>query len=302
LNSPSSLSISCKSIIPFWYKNGIILLHDILKEDGEFKSVLDLETEYHIQIRVMDYNSLLAAIPIAWKRAVKKMKIPNQAVSNQEQPYLTCSGRLMALGIISNRDIYWEMVSKKTIKPICANMWCEMFNIEMDDWKSIYNLYTKIKDTRSKAFQFKILNNLLPCNLYLKKIGKSDTDKCTKCNMLDDQTHYLIKCNEVDSIWKHLARWWKGLTNQEIAFSSRDIILGLEPRPQKIFKKSQLDDILLVVKWKIYANKQLGEDTCFYQILCSIRNMIYIQKLIARRKNKDGDHSIIWGEISDYLT
>jgi hypothetical protein len=112
----------------------------------------------------------------------------------------------------------------------------------------------------------------------------------------------LIECNEVDSIWKHLTRWWKGLTNQEIIFNSRDITLGLEPRPGKIAKKTQLDDILLAVKWRIYANKQLGEDTCFYQILCSIRNMIYIQKLIARRKNKDDEHSAIWGEISDYLT
>ena len=285
-----------------WYKNGIILMHDILKEDGDFKSILDLEAEHNIQIKVMDYNSLLDAIPAAWKRALKKMKIPTQAISNQEQPYLTCSNRLLALGIISNRDIYWEMIAKKKIKPICVNKWCTTFNIEAEDWKSIFKLYANIKDTRTKTFQFKILNSLLPCNLYLKRIGKSDTDKCTKCNLLDDQTHYLIECHEVASIWKHLTRWWKGLTNQEIILSSRDITLGLESRPQKIVKKAQLDEIILAVKWRIYANKQLEEDTCFYQILCSIRNMIYIQKLIARRKNKDGEHSIIWGEISDYLT
>jgi hypothetical protein len=285
-----------------WYRNGIILLHDLLKEDGDFKSVVDLERIHQIQIKVMDYNSLLAAIPVPWKRALKKMKIPTQAISNQEQPYLTCSSRLLALGIMTNRDIYWEMVSRKKIKPICAYKWCTMFNIEMDEWKSIYKMYAEIKDTKIKAFQFKVLNNLLPCNLYLKRIGRSDTDKCTKCNMLDDQTHYIVKCHEVDSIWKHLTRWWKGLTNQEIVFSSRDITLGLEPRPQQIAKKKQLDEILLAVKWRIYANNQLGENTCFYQILCSIRNMIYIQKLIARRKNKDAEHSIIWGEISDYLT
>jgi hypothetical protein len=194
------------------------------------------------------------------------------------------------------------MIAKKKIKPICANKWCTTFNIEAEDWKSIFKLYAEIKDTRTKTFQFKILNSLLPCNLYLKRIGKSVTDKCAKCNLLDDQTHYLIKCHEVASIWKHLTRWWKGLTNQEIILSSRDITLGLESRPQKIVKKAQLDEIILAVKWRIYANKQLEEDTCFYQVLCSIRNMIYIQKLIARRKNKDGDHSIIWGEISDYLT
>jgi hypothetical protein len=66
--------------------------------------------------------------------------------------------------------------------------------------------------------------------------------------------------------------------------------------------KVQLDEILLVVKWKIYANKQMGENTCFYQILCSIRNMISIQKLIATRKEKGDKHEEIWGEIEGYLT
>jgi hypothetical protein len=120
--------------------------------------------------------------------------------------------------------------------------------------------------------------------------------------MLDDQTHYLVECHEVAAIWKHLSRWWKGLTNQDIVFSTRDIVIGLEQRPYKISMKPQLDEIILAVKWRIHANKQLGENTCFYHILCSIRYMINIQKLIAMRKNKDNQFNIDWGEIADYLT
>jgi hypothetical protein len=285
-----------------WYKNGIILLHDLLKEDGSIKTLVELETEHHFHIRIMDYNSLIDAIPTHWKGALKRMRIPAQAVSNKEQPYVTCSGRLMALGVTSNRDIYWEMVAKKQTKPNCANKWCGLFNIDTEDWKFIFKVYSSIKDTKVKAFQYKILNSLLPCNLYLKQIGKSDTDKCPKCTMLDDQTHYLVECNEVADIWKQLSRWWKGLTNQDILLSTRDIVLGLEQRQDKIAMKTQLDEIILAVKWRIHANKQLGEDTCFYHILCSIRNMINIQKLIAMRKNKDNQFNIDWGEIADYLT
>jgi hypothetical protein len=208
----------------------------------------------------------------------------------------------MALGVIENRDIYWELVAKKRIKPICANTWCNKFDIEAEDWKIIYKQYAAIKDTKTKAFQFKILNNLLPCNLYLARIGKSDTDKCPKCNVLEDQMHYLVECPEVASIWQHLSRWWKGLTNQDLDLSRRYIIIGLMQRPFKIKMKTQLDEIILAVKWRIHANKQMGENTCFYQVLCSIRNMINIQRLIAIRNDKDGKHSDAWGEIEDYLT
>jgi Fe2+ transport system protein FeoA len=74
-----------------------------------------------MDITVMEYNGLITAIPASWKRAVKKMRIPEQAISNQEQPYVTCNNRLMALGIVTNKDVYWELVTKKQIKPNCAD-------------------------------------------------------------------------------------------------------------------------------------------------------------------------------------
>ena len=285
-----------------WYRKGIIMLHDLVKEDGSMKSIMELETEFDIQIKPMEYNSLITVIPVHWKRKLKQMKIPSQAVSNKEQPFILCNDRLMALGIVTNKDVYWEMVRKKQTKPICIMKWCDLFNIDAEDWKIIFKTYAAIKDSRTKAFQFKVLYNLLPCNLYLKRIGKSDTDKCLKCNMLDDQMHYMVECVEVASIWSHLSRWWKGLTNQDIILTGRDIIIGVEQRPNKISMKMQLEEIILAVKWKIYANKQLGEKTCFYQILCSIRNMISIQKLIATRKERGDKHDEIWGEIESYLT
>ena len=177
-----------------------------------------------------------------------------------------------------------------------------MFNIEAEEWKSIFKLYATIKDTRMKAFQFKILYNLIPYNLYLKRIGKSDTDKCPNCDTLDDIMHYLVECPEVDSIWKHLTRWWKGITEQEVILTSADIIIGLRQRTYKVVMKSQLDDIIIATKWKIYANKQMGVNTCFYQILCNIRTMIEIQKLIFKRKENDRKHAEVWGKIQDHLT
>jgi hypothetical protein len=250
----------------------------------------------------MEYNSLIAAIPGLWKRAVKKMKIPAQAISSLEQPFLTCNNRLMALGIITNKDVYWELVTKKKTKPICADKWCTAFNIDKAEWKTIYKTFALIKDTKIKAFQYKILNNLIPCNLYLNRIGKSDTDRCPKCNTLDDQMHYLCKCPEMATIWTNLSRWWRGLTEQEVALSSRDIILGIEQRPFKLLMRSQLDDIVLATKWRIYANKQRGEEITFYQVLCSIRSMISTQKLIASRREQNDKHDETWGQIEDYLT
>jgi exonuclease III len=285
-----------------WFEGGITTFHDILEEDGNFKTKLKLEEEFNIQIGIMDYNSLKLAIPTAWKRNVKKMRIPENAISNLEQPFIKCKNNLLALGIITNKDVYWELISKKEIKPIVAQKWCERYEIGEQEWKVVFKNFAEIKDPKLKAFQFKILNNIIPCNWYLKKIGRSNTEECPSCNEIEDLVHYFVGCHKANNIWLQIRRWWKGITGQEVVFTERDIILGLENRKVKIIKQEQLNKIMMSIKWKIHANKQLGQETLLYQILNNIRQMIRIEEIIAAKNDKHKKHQDLWTEVEDFLT
>jgi hypothetical protein len=167
---------------------------------------------------------------------------------------------------------------------------------------SIYKTYAELKETKLKAFQYKILNNLIPCNLYLKRIGKSLVNTCAYCNELDDIAHYLIECNETKPIWLKLLRWWRVTTNQQVVISDRDILLGIEPRDQKLVKEKQLEHIIITAKWIIHANKQLGQAANFNQVLGGIRQMIQIQKIIAVKNGKGEKYEEEWGELENLLT
>jgi hypothetical protein len=278
------------------------MLHDLLTDKGDFKTKQTLEFDFNVTIDTMIYNSLKTAIPTKWKRCVKKMAIPKQAISNQEQPFLKCNDRLLALGVITNKDIYWELVTKKQVKPIVAHKWCDRYDIPEEDWKLIFKGMAGLKDTKIKAFQFKILYNLIPCNLYLKRIGKSLSDKCPSCNEIEDLVHYFIGCTRDDNIWLQIRRWWFGITGQDINITEQDIIIGLKKRNFKIIKEEQLNKILMSVKWKLHTNKQQGETICLYQVLNSIRQMIMIEEMIAAKNNKINFHNQTWEEILDYLT
>ena len=56
------------------------------------------------------------------------------------------------------------------------------------------------------------------------------------------------------------------------------------------------------VKWKIHTNKQQGEQTCLYQVLSNIRQMILIEEMIAAKNDKINIHKKTWEDILDYLT
>ena len=95
------------------------MFHDLIKEDGSFKDIQELGVEFNVDIKTMEYTGLISAIPQQWKRA-RNMQIPAHAVSNQEQLFITCNNRQMALGIVANRDVYWELGTKMCTTPICA--------------------------------------------------------------------------------------------------------------------------------------------------------------------------------------
>jgi hypothetical protein len=284
-----------------WYKKGIVMLHDILQENGNFKTIEELELEHNVRIDCMYYNSLKNAIPTQWKRDVKKMRVPSLAISNKEKPFLNCNNRILALSIICNKDVYWELVTKKQTKPIAATKWCTEFNIPEQEWTIIYKTMTTIKETKMRAFQYKIINNLIPCNLYLKRIKRSNTDKCAKCNTLDDLKHYLIECPDTKIIWQHLEGWWKNICNQTITLTNFDIMLGLQPRNDNIKMKDQLNEIILATKWKIHANKQLGDNTNFHHIKMHIKNMLNSLKIIACRREQLQKYEKTWRQIDDHL-
>jgi hypothetical protein len=230
------------------------------------------------------------------------MKIPKNAISGEEQPFLECCNRILALIIIRNCVVYWEFVRKKQIRPNCVLKWCERYGIEVENWKIIFRFYASIKDSRLKAFQYKVLNSLIPCNLYLSKIGRSNSNTCAECNDLDDMMHYFFNCPTSKHIWRQLSTWWQGLVGQVITITERDVILGLAPRQDKVIMEEQLNHIILNVKWKIYSRKESGESIGWYHILISIRNMIETLGFIAGKNGTTDKHDRFWGEIIDYLT
>jgi hypothetical protein len=202
---------------------------------------------------------------------------------------------------VLNRDIYWELVSRKMTRPICALKWCTKYEIGDEAWKTIYKQYSIIKDTKLKAFQFKVLNNLLPCNLYLARIGKCKSIKCTQCDEIEDITHYLVNCPVTRNLWDQLSLWWKDLSGQEVVITERDIILGLGHKNYNIVMQDQLNSILMAVKWKIHAKKQMGEDIHFFQIVTAIKRMIETMNFIAIRNGKSLKHNNTWGAISEHI-
>jgi hypothetical protein len=165
--------------------------------------------------------------------------------------------------------------------------------------KNIFTIPKVVRNTKIRAFQYKVLYKLVPCNLYLKKIQRSDTDKCNKCNILDDLKHYFYKCQEIKSFWNRFCTWWKEITGEEIELDEIKIIYGIV---DNLGKNETLNACILNAKWYIYKCK-LGENSIFfYSFLCDLKYFLIIEKTIALRNNNYHKYSQMWLKIEDHIT
>ena len=142
------------------------------------------------------------------------MKVPNNAVSFKEDLHIKIGKNYKNINKITNKDLYWIFVRQIQQEPIFKTKLEQELKIKEEEWQIIFKIPTTIQNTKIRAFQYKLLFNLLPCNLYLNRIKKSDTNKCNKCQKLDDTPHYLFECTQVVPFWNNFMNWWNAMAGE----------------------------------------------------------------------------------------
>jgi hypothetical protein len=282
-----------------WREKGINSIHDILDSAGNFISPVVFEQKYNFKCDVMKFNALKDSIPKEWRTLVKTMKIPIDATNFKEDPHINIGKVAKNIKLIKNKEIYWIFVNDIRLESIVTGKLQRELNITEENCKKVFKMPRVVSNTKIRAFQYKLLYKLIPCNVYLKQITKSDTDKCTWCQETDDIAHYFAKCRHLTPYWNSLATWCQNLMEEEINFTVEDVLLGIL---EKGTKYNVINAILLIAKWRIYKDKLNSTDTFFYKFLCELKYYINIEKTIALKNNKLPNYNKMWLKVEELIT
>ena len=203
------------------------------------------------------------------------------------------------IAIIKNKEIYWIFVDHIQEKPIVVEKLTDIFDISEEEWTKIFTISKVIRNTKIQAFQYKVLFNLIPCNLYLNKIRRSETDKCHFCQELDDIFHYFGQCPKVVTFWDSFTNWWRHIMQEDLTLSLRDVFLG---KLENGVKTDALNACLLLAKWYIYKSRLNDSDIFFYNYLCDLKFYLVIEKTIQIRNNKLSRYNDMWQIVEDEIT
>ena len=84
------------------------------------------------------------------------------------------------LNRLSSKELYYFLNAQKEEQTASILYYQKKFSNSNLDWKNIYLLVGIVKkDSKLRAFQFKLLNNILHLNKMLFKFGKSRSPLCS---------------------------------------------------------------------------------------------------------------------------
>ena len=281
-----------------WINKGIKLIHDIVDNLGNFLSVNELEQRYNFKCDFLKYNSLKDAIPKIWREKLKTINIQRDTIIVGESPCIEIRKQITSVKSITNKMIYWELVNKIKIPPITKDKWVQEFNLDIANWEKIFEVAKIIRDTKIRTFQYKLLFNLTPCNLYLFKIGRHNTHTCHNCASVDNIGHYFYECNETRNFWLSLQNWWNIMENDHIIITKEYALLGIINSNEK---SDKLNACLQLARWYIYTEKLNSQQPFWYKFLCRLKYKIKQEKAICQGNNQMKFFELIWQGIEDHI-
>ena len=152
--------------------------------------------------------------------------------------------------------------------------WCNLNKNEVEFNHVYIRKIKQMEDTKLAEFNYKVLHDILPCNVNLKKWKIIESDKCNFCHEMQDIPHLLFYCKYYQNIWLLI----EGALKTPIGIC--DVLIGTNNKEH--------DFAISVIAFSIYKYWLLKKD-----IDCSVnwQCMVKYLKLETLRLTKIYQHT-----------
>ena len=154
---------------------------------------------------------------------------------------------------MTSKLIYSTLVKRIQIPPTAQSKFDSVYNISgITDWKNIYQLPGRVTlDTRTRAFQYKIINHILYTNKSLYKMNLVPSLMCTFCGDHEETLeHLLISCAFTKNFWLSVISWLNTYNMKIDKLDEVTILFGIfDNNPGK---NCLLNHLIILGKYTIY--------------------------------------------------
>ena len=170
------------------FKNGLVHVAQLYTCDGEIMPLKIMRQMF--EITIMEYNSLITALPKEWKL---KLKNKGNMIKDEKYLYETFIQSAKPAAVYYNMSIAKESQQFNTYV-----RWQVRLKTGLS-YKEFLKLYTNLRKctnvSKLRSFQYRLLNLSISLNVQLKKWKVIDNEACSNCsNEKETLEHFFYDC------------------------------------------------------------------------------------------------------------
>lgn len=200
-----------------WAQKGFTYVKDLL-QDNVISSIDTISTILGTS------PSLLLQYEVVYS-AVSKFLIrcPDNVVSEETPKHLFFNGK----NFMSAKFIRSYLVENTYSTPSAVLFWKNKFSFDINE--ACWSIAAKVTtEARLRELHWKILHNIYPTNILLKKMGIANSEMCPNCNNETDYIeHFFFNCVCIQSLWKHVENHIYAQTGCRVLLDKKCILLGI---------------------------------------------------------------------------
>ena len=145
------------------------------------------------------------------------------------------------------------IVDLKYSTPCAVKFWKNKFNINID--KTCWNISKCVTaESRLRELHWKIVHNIYPTNILLKKMGLVNSEYCPNCfNEIDFIEHFFYFCDKIRPLWKYIENIIKSRFSCAVQLDARSVLLaffGLNKTLRKFINHAILIGKMCISKFR----------------------------------------------------
>ena len=177
----------------------------------------------------------------------------NRCIINQNPP-LSCQN-IPPEFKMENKNLRAIVVRQKNITINSIYFWKRKFDIDLNKYFMIAIKSTK--ETKLRCLHLKLIHNIYPTNILLKKMFLKDSDRCDSCNQIDFIDHAFYRCQPIRKFWNDISNLISTTLNIHFTISPSQALLGLPSENSELTsrQRDEINHIILIAKLSIVKSK-----------------------------------------------
>ena len=277
------------------FSKGLISLANILTNTGRLKSWTLFKAE---GLNVNDYLLLFGlfnSLPLIWKKLINSKDETSANSRNINLSYtLYLKDDTPPFDSLTSSKLYWKLLEIIQVYPSARHKFSTLFQNSGDlNWEVIYQIpRVATLATKTRIFQYKLLNRIIYTNKSLYKMKMIDSPLCTFCKISDESLEHLFcRCDFIVAFWMSVVLWLKSLHIAIDSLNDSDIILGLT---QKRSHWLLLNHIIIAAKLVIYHSRLKNILPSLRYLMIKLNHIESSERSIAIKNNRLKIHEGKW--------